>query len=195
MRTAEISRVTNETDIFARLNLDGSGKGDINSGVGFFDHMLTAFSRHGRFDLAFTCKGDTFVDDHHSIEDAGIALGQAFKAAIGDKKGIRRYGSVLLPMDEALVLCAIDISGRAHLSYDLSIPVQKVGSFDTQLVKEFFLGFVRSAEITLHIKQLAGENGHHIIEAAFKAFARSLAQAAAIDPAYADEIPSTKGAL
>ena len=195
MRTAKVSRRINETDIKLTLALEGSGKGDINSGVGFFDHMLTAFTRHGRFDLDFSCAGDTYVDDHHSVEDAGIALGQAFKAALGDKKGIRRYGSMLLPMDEALVLCAVDISGRAHLSFDLDIPSQKVGSFDTELVKEFFLGFVRSAEITLHLKQLAGENSHHIIEAAFKAFAKSLSRAVSIDEALAGEIPSTKGAL
>ena len=195
MRCAEINRKTNETDIRLRLDLDGTGKSDIDSGVGFLDHMLTLFSRHGRFDLTLKCDGDTYVDDHHSAEDIGIALGQAFSQALGEKRGIIRYGSFILPMDESLILTAVDISGRAHLNYDLHIPTQKVGTFDTELVEEFFLGFVRNADLTLHIKQLEGKNSHHIIEGAFKSFGRSMKQAVAIDAAFRDEIPSTKGVL
>ncbi|WP_130862009.1 imidazoleglycerol-phosphate dehydratase HisB [Bacilliculturomica massiliensis] len=195
MRNIEITRNTAETQIGLALNLDGSGKYQNDTGCGFLDHMLDLFSRHGRFDLAVTCKGDTEVDFHHTAEDIGIVLGDAFARALGDKKGINRYGSFLLPMDEALVLCAVDISGRACLSYEASIPSQKVGDFDTELVKEFFLAFTRSLGLTLHIRQLAGENSHHIIEAMFKGLGRAMAQAAAIDPRYADEIPSTKGVL
>lgn len=195
MRTAEINRKTNETDIKLSLNLDGSGKSEINSGVGFLDHMLTLFARHGRFDLTLTCDGDTYVDDHHTVEDIGIALGQAFKKALGDKRGIIRYGSFILPMDETLILTAVDISGRSYLTFDLDIPTQKVGTFDTELTEEFFLGFVRNANLTLHIKQLEGKNSHHIIEGTFKSFGRTMKQAVAIDEAFKDEIPSTKGVL
>ena len=195
MRTAEINRKTNETDIRLKINLDGTGKSDIKSGVGFLDHMLTLFARHGRFDLELTCDGDTYVDDHHSVEDIGIALGQAFSQALGDKRGIIRYGSFILPMDESLILTAVDISGRAHLNYDLHIPTQKVGTFDTELTEEFFFGFVRNANLTLHIKQLEGKNSHHIIEGTFKSFGRSMKQAVAVDAQFKDEIPSTKGVL
>ena len=195
MRTAEINRKTNETDIRLTLDLDGTGKSEIHSGVGFLDHMLTLFARHGRFDLTLTCDGDTYVDDHHSVEDIGIALGQAFEQALGDKRGIIRYGSFILPMDETLILTAVDISGRSYLNYDLHIPTQKVGAFDTELTEEFFLGFVRNANLTLHIKQLEGKNSHHIIEGAFKSFGRTMKQAVAIDKAFKDEIPSTKGVL
>ena len=195
MRTAEINRKTNETDIRLTLDLDGTGKSEINSGVGFLDHMLTLFARHGRFDLKLTCDGDTYVDDHHSVEDIGIALGQAFEQALGDKRGILRYGSFILPMDETLILTAVDISGRSYLNYDLAIPTQKVGAFDTELTEEFFLGFVRNANLTLHIKQLEGKNSHHIIEGTFKSFGRTMKQAVAIDSAFKDEIPSTKGVL
>lgn len=195
MRTAEIMRKTAETDISLVLNIDGSGKSEIDSGCGFLDHMLTLFARHGRFDLKLSCKGDTYVDDHHTVEDIGIALGKAFKEALGDKKGICRYASQILPMDEALILTAVDVSGRAYLACELDIPAQKVGSFDTELVEEFWLGFIRNAEWTLHIKQLAGKNSHHIIEGVFKAAARCFRQALAIDADFADEIPSTKGVL
>ncbi|MBR5380956.1 MAG: imidazoleglycerol-phosphate dehydratase HisB [Clostridia bacterium] len=195
MRQSEITRLTGETDIRLKLELDGSGKSEINTGVGFLDHMLAAFAKHARFDLAVCCKGDTQVDDHHSVEDVGIALGQAFLEALGDKKGISRFGCFLLPMDEALVMSAADISGRAHLEFDVPMPCQKVGSFDTELVKEFFLGFVRSARITLHLKLMSGENTHHIIEAAFKSAARSLKQAVSPDAAFPDDVPSTKGVL
>lgn len=195
MRTAEINRKTNETDIRLKIDLDGTGKSDIQSGVGFLDHMLTLFARHGRFDLTLNCDGDTYVDDHHSVEDIGIALGQAFNQALGDKRGIIRYGSFILPMDESLILTAVDISGRAHLNYDLHIPTQKVGTFDTELTEEFFLGFVRNANLTLHIKQLEGKNSHHIIEGTFKAFGRTMKQAVAIDDQFKNEIPSTKGVL
>ena len=195
MRTAEIVRTTNETDIRLSLNLDGSGKSEVSSGVGFLDHMLTLFAKHGRFDLQLTCNGDTYVDDHHTVEDIGIALGQAFETALGDKRGIVRYGSFTLPMDETLILSAVDISGRSHLDFGLQIPTAKVGTFDTELAEEFFLGFVRNANLTLHIKQLEGKNSHHIIEGMFKCVARTLKQAVAIDENYKDEIPSTKGVL
>ena len=195
MRSAQINRKTNETDIRLTLNLDGTGKSNIQSGVGFLDHMLTLFARHGRFDLDLVCDGDTYVDDHHSVEDIGIALGQAFEQALGDKRGITRYGSFILPMDESLILTAVDISGRAHLNYDLHIPTQKVGTFDTELTEEFFLGFVRNANMTLHLKQLEGKNSHHIIEGTFKSIARTLKQAVAIEERFKDEIPSTKGVL
>ncbi len=195
MRTATCNRKTAETDVSLSLNLDGTGKSEIKSGVGFLDHMLTLFARHARMDLALTCAGDTNVDDHHSVEDIAIALGEALKSALGDKRGIVRYGSELLPMDEALVLCAIDLSGRSCLRYSANIPSQKIGSFDAELVQEFFTALTRTAGITLHIKQLDGENSHHIVEAMFKALGRALKQAVAIDPAFADEIPSTKGVL
>ena len=195
MRTAEITRKTNETDISLKLNLDGKGISKINSGCGFLDHMLTLFARHGGFDLAVTCKGDTYVDYHHTVEDIGIVLGDAFKMALGDMRGITRYGSFLLPMDESLIQTAIDISGRSHLSYGLEIPTDKVGDFDTELTEEFFLGFIRHAQVTLHIRQLAGSNSHHIIEGTFKSVARSLKEAVSIDEANKNEIPSTKGVL
>ena len=195
MRIAEIKRTTAETDIWLKLNLDGKGVSTISTGCGFLDHMLTLFSKHGRFDLELTCKGDTYVDDHHTVEDVGIALGQAFSQALGDKKGICRYGDTALAMDESLILTAVDISGRACLGYALKIPTQKVGTFDTELTEEFFLGFVRNANLTLHIRQLAGSNSHHIIEGAFKSFGRSMKKAVAIDTAFANEIPSTKGVL
>ena len=195
MRNTQIIRKTAETDISLKLCLDGSGSSNIATGCGFLDHMLTLFARHGRFDLDISCKGDTWVDDHHTVEDIGIALGQAFSRALGDKRGICRYGDVTLPMDEALILAAVDISGRGYLGYGLQIPTQKVGSFDTELVEEFFLGFIRNAQCTLHVRQLAGSNSHHIIEGTFKAVARCLRAAVAIDPACKDEIPSTKGVL
>jgi len=195
MRTAEIKRTTKETDIFLALELDGTGAGEIDTGCGFLDHMLTLFAKHGRFDLTVRCKGDTNVDDHHTVEDIGIALGQAFRTALGEKRGIRRYGSFLLPMDEALILSAVDLSGRGHLEYALQLPTEKVGTFDTELGEEFWLGFIRNAECTLHFRQFSGTNSHHILEAAFKSAGRSLKEAVAIDPAFADEIPSTKGVL
>lgn len=195
MRQAEVSRKTGETDIRIRLDLDGTGKNVIDTGVGFLDHMLTLFARHGRFDLEVSCKGDTYVDDHHSVEDIGIALGKAFEQALGDKKGIVRYGSTILPMDESLILSVVDLSGRGLLVYDLQIPAEKVGAFDTELTEEFFRALAHNACATLHIRQLAGGNSHHIIEGAFKSVARSLRTAVAIDPACADEIPSTKGVL
>lgn len=195
MRTSDISRATAETDIRLSLDLDGCGDSDIDTGVGFLDHMLTLLAKHAKFDLYVKAKGDINVDDHHTVEDVGIVLGQAFAEAIGDKKGICRYGECILPMDEALILCALDISGREYLGYAFEIPTEKVGTFDTELAEEFWLGFVRNARVTLHFKQLAGKNSHHIIEGAFKAAARALRQAVSIDSAYADEIPSTKGLL
>ena len=195
MRTAEINRKTAETDIALSLNLDGTGKGEINTGCGFLNHMLILFAKHGRFDLSVKCVGDTDVDDHHTAEDIGICLGDAFAKALGDMRGIVRYGSMILPMDEALVLSAVDISGRGKFVPDLKIPTEKVGTFDTELVFEFFEAFTRRANITLHIRQLAGENSHHIIEGAFKSVARSLRAAVRIDPETAGEIPSTKGVL
>ena len=195
MRTARIERKTAETDIKLQINLDGRGESQINTGCGFLDHMLTLFAKHGRFDLELFCKGDTYVDDHHTVEDVGIALGQAFTQALGNKKGICRYGDTTLAMDESLILTAVDISGRACLGYDLRIPTQKVGTFDTELTEEFFLGFIRNALMTLHIRQLAGTNSHHIIEGTFKSVARSLRKAVAIDTAFADDVPSTKGVL
>lgn len=195
MRTAEIIRKTAETDISLKLNIDGKGNSTVSTGCGFLDHMLTLFAKHGRFDLEIICKGDIQVDFHHTAEDIGIVLGKAFREALGDKKGITRYGNMILPMDEALILSAVDFSGRSCLGYDLQIPTEKVGAFDTELVEEFFLGFVRNAELTLHIKQMAGTNSHHIIEGAFKSVARSIKQAVKIDPDFADEIMSTKGVL
>ncbi len=195
MRTAAITRKTAETDIALRLDLDGSGASDIRSGIGFLDHMLTLFAKHGRFDLELTCRGDIRVDGHHSAEDIGICLGQAFREALGDKKGITRYGDTTLPMDEALILTAVDISGRGCLACELAIPAQRVGDFDTELTAEFWAAFARSAAVTLHIRQLAGMNSHHIIEGVFKSAARTLRKAAALDPALGDEVPSTKGTL
>ena len=195
MRKAEISRKTAETDITLSIDLDGACRAEIDTGCGFLDHMLTLFARHGRFDLAVRCAGDTQVDYHHSVEDIGIVLGQDFAQALGDKRGITRYGSMLLPMDETLVLCAVDLSGRCMLRYHLELPAAKVGDFDTELGEEFFWAFARSAAATVHLRQLDGTNTHHILEAAFKAFGRALRQAVNIDPAAADEIPSTKGML
>jgi imidazoleglycerol-phosphate dehydratase len=195
MRTAQITRTTFETDIKLSLNLDGKGESKIDTGCGFLDHMLTLFSKHGRFDLTILCKGDTYVDYHHTAEDIGIVLGKAFNDALGDKKGIVRYGDITLPMDETLILSAVDISGRAYLGYKLDIPTERVGDFDTELVEEFWLAFTRNLNCTLHIVQLAGSNSHHIIEGAFKSVARSLKKAVAIDPDFANEIPSTKGVL
>ena len=195
MRISEIKRKTGETDIALQLNLDGKGVSDIHSGCGFLDHMLTLFSKHSGFDLTVSCKGDTEVDYHHTTEDIGIALGKAFFEALGDKKGITRYGDIILPMDETLIMSAVDISGRDYLAMDLSIPAEKVGDFDTELCEEFWLAFVRESKVTLHVKQLAGKNAHHIIEGVFKAVARSLGKAAAIDENRAEEIPSTKGVL
>lgn len=195
MRMSEIKRKTAETDISLKLDLDGSGKSEIDTGCGFMDHMLTLFARHGRFDLAVTCKGDVKVDYHHSVEDLGIVLGSAFAESLGDMRGIERYADIILPMDETLMLCAVDISGRDYLGFDVSIPAAKVGDFDTELVKEFFLGFVRKAAVTLHFKELVGENTHHIIEAMFKAFGRTMAKAVKINEEYEGEIPSTKGVL
>ena len=195
MRAAEINRKTAETDIALKLNLDGKGESQIDTGVGFLDHMLTLFAKHGRFDLTVQCTGDTYVDDHHTVEDIGIALGQAFAEALGDKKGIRRYGREVLPMDEALVLTAVDFSGRSYLAYGLKIPTPTVGTFDTELVEEFWMAFTRNAKCTLHIHQMAGTNSHHIIEGAFKSAAKTMRAAVSVDAAFADEIPSTKGVL
>lgn len=195
MRQTEIIRKTAETDITLSLCLDGEGKGEIDTGCGFLDHMLTLFSRHGSFDLNVKCTGDTQVDYHHTAEDIAICLGDAFKNTLGDMKGITRYGSFILPMDESLILTAVDISGRSYLGYDLSIPTEKVGDFDTELTREFFEAFVRHAGVTLHIKQLSGYNSHHIIEGTFKSFARTMKQAVAIDEKNKDKIPSTKGVL
>ncbi|MFR7990092.1 MAG: imidazoleglycerol-phosphate dehydratase HisB [Anaerovoracaceae bacterium] len=195
MRESKITRKTAETDIELTLGLDGTGESRIETGCSFLNHMLTLFSRHGRFDLALRCSGDVEVDYHHTAEDIGIVLGTAFSEALGDMRGINRYGDILLPMDETLMLCAVDISGRDWLGFAVEMPQAKVGDFDTELVKEFFLGFVRKAGVTLHFRQLAGENTHHIIEAMFKAFGRVMARACAIDNRYRDEIPSTKGVL
>ncbi|MBO5008020.1 MAG: imidazoleglycerol-phosphate dehydratase HisB [Clostridia bacterium] len=195
MRKSEITRNTAETQINLILETDGTGKSDIRTGCGFLDHMLTLFAKHGRFDLTVKCTGDTDVDYHHTTEDIGIVLGEAFKKALGDMKGIYRYADIILPMDESLILCAVDVSGRAYLNYDVSIPTQKIGDFDSELVKEFLLGFIRKSEITLHVKQLAGTNSHHIAEGIFKALARVMDKATAIDEKYKDEIPSTKGVL
>jgi imidazoleglycerol-phosphate dehydratase len=194
-RTAAIIRNTSETNIIVKLCLDGNGGSNIDTGVRFLDHMLTAFAKHGRFDMEIKCQGDTQVDDHHSVEDIGICMGEAFVQALGDKKGIRRFGDAVIPMDEALILTAVDISGRSCLGYALEIPTEKVGSFDTELVEEFWTAFASNAGLALHIRQLAGKNSHHIIEGAFKSAARSLRQAVSIDPAFADDIPSTKGVL
>lgn len=195
MREAEISRKTAETDVKLRLNLDGRGKSDIATGVGFLDHMLTLFAAHGMFDLAVRCDGDNRVDDHHSAEDIAIALGTAFRQALGGKEGITRYGSMILPMDEALLLAAVDLSGRSALGWDAAIPAEKVGTFDTELVREFFCAFVREAGCALHVRKLAGENSHHIIEGIFKAVSRALRQAVSRDEALGGAVPSTKGVL
>ena len=195
MRTADIQRKTAETVISLALNLDGTGKSDCATGCGFLDHMLTLFARHGRFDLTVRCQGDTWVDYHHTTEDVGICLGQAFRQALGDKKGIVRYGNMILPMDESLILSAVDISGRGCCYYEVTVPTEKVGDFDTELAPEFWIAFARDAGLTLHIRKLAGTNSHHILEGCFKSVARSLAAAVKIDAAFADEIPSTKGLL
>ncbi len=195
MRNATIDRRTAETDITLQLIVDGSGVSRIDSGCGFLDHMLTLFAKHARFDLTLTCHGDTAVDDHHTVEDIGICLGQALTEALGEKKGILRYGSQLLPMDEALILAAVDLSGRAGLYYDMEIPTEKVGTFDTELAEEFWWAFVRNANCTLHLRQMAGTNSHHIIEGQFKAVARALRAAVSIDGTFADDVPSTKGVL
>lgn len=195
MRSAEIRRATAETNIELRLNLDGTGVSRIATGVGFMDHMLTLFAKHARMDLDVVCKGDTYVDDHHSVEDIGICLGAAIAKAVGDKRGIRRYGSMLLPMDEALVLGALDLSGRSCLRYTAQIPTQKIGTFDTELVEEFLLALTRSAGMTLHMRQMDGTNSHHIVEAMFKALGRALREAVSIDESLGGEIPSTKGVL
>ena len=195
MKKAEINRKTKETDVRLTLVLDGKGNANVDTGCGFLDHMLTLFASHGRFDLTLICKGDTNVDDHHTVEDVGIALGQAFSQALGDKKGIARYGFAITPMDEALILTAVDFSGRDYLAYDADVRAKKLGTFDTELAEEFWYGFVRNAGCTLHIKKLAGKNSHHILEGSFKSAARALRQAVSEDSAYKDEIPSTKGVL
>ena len=192
MRTSTIARSTGETEIFLELNLDGTGTYDIQTGVGFFEHMLASFARHGGFDLTVKCHGDTWVDDHHAVEDVGICLGDAFAEALGDLKGVERFGDSIIPMDEALILAAVDLSGRGMLCWDVELPTEKVGSFDTELAKEFWLAFTRRANLTLHLKKLAGENSHHILEGVFKAAARSLRKAVAVT---GDKIPSTKGVL
>jgi imidazoleglycerol-phosphate dehydratase len=195
MRKAEISRDTNETKIRLRLEIDGEGRSDVDSGCGFLDHMLTLLAKHAGFDLVLRCDGDTYVDDHHTVEDIGICLGRAFSEALGDRRGIRRYGHTVLPMDEALILSAVDISGRAFLAYDVDVPTEKVGMFDTELAEEFFAAFVRNSDITLHIKELSGKNSHHIIEGCFKSVARSLRTATEIDRRFSDQVPSTKGVI
>ena len=195
MRTADIKRDTRETKIRLSLDLDGTGKADIATGVGFLDHMLELFARHGDFDLTVRCQGDTQVDDHHTVEDIGIALGKAFAQALGDLRGVYRYGNFLLPMDEALVLCAVDLSGRGYLGWQMELPTEKVGTFDTELAEEFWIAFSRNCGATLHFQQMAGRNSHHILEAAFKGMGRALRQAVAIEPGRENEIPSTKGIL
>lgn len=195
MREYQVNRKTAETDVALFLSLDGSGKSDIDTGCGFLDHMLTLFASHGKFDLSVKCRGDIEVDDHHSVEDIGICLGTAFQKALGDKKGICRYGSMILPMDEALILSAVDLSGRSHLAYELPIRAKKIGTFDTELIEEFWISFVRNCPMSLHIRMLAGKNSHHIAEGAFKSVARALRAAVSIDPGSADVIPSTKGVL
>lgn len=194
-RIAEVKRKTNETDISLSLNLDGSGKGDIETGIGFFDHMLNSFARHGFFDLTVKCKGDLYVDSHHTIEDVGIVLGKAIKEAVGDKAGIRRYAGFMMPMDESLIACAVDLSGRPYLVYDLKLDVPKVGDFDTEMVKEFFYAVSYAAEMNINLSQITGSNNHHIIEAAFKAFANALSEAVRFDPRLEGKVFSTKGSL
>lgn len=195
MRTAQIERNTNETQIRLTLNVDGRGQYQVDTGCGFLNHMLELFARHGSFDLEVTCQGDTQVDDHHTVEDIGIALGKAFAQALGDLRGVYRYGNFLLPMDEALVLCAVDLSGRGYLSWQMELPTEKVGTFDTELAEEFWIAFSRNCGATLHFQQMAGRNSHHILEAAFKGMGRALRQAVAIEPGRENEIPSTKGIL
>lgn len=195
MRSAVLERKTSETQIRLSLDIDGSGTSEISSGIGFLDHMLTLFAKHSGFNLEVSCTGDTYVDDHHSCEDIGIVLGSALREALGDKRGISRYGDIILPMDEALILCACDVSGRSCLVFDADFPTEKIGSFDTELVQEFFEAFTRSSGITLHIRKLSGANSHHIAEGIFKAFARCLAKACGIDEKRKDEIPSTKGVI
>lgn len=195
MRSAVLERKTSETQIKLSLDIDGSGTSEISSGIGFLDHMLTLFAKHSGFNLEVSCTGDTYVDDHHSCEDIGIVLGSALREALGDKRGISRYGDIILPMDEALILCACDVSGRSCLVFDADFPIEKIGSFDTELVQEFFEAFTRSSGITLHIRKLSGANSHHIAEGIFKAFARCLAKACGIDEKRKDEIPSTKGVI
>ena len=195
MRTSTITRNTEETKITLSLNLDGKGDSKIDTGCGFFDHMLTLFIKHSKIDLDVTCKGDVNVDYHHTVEDIGIVLGKALLEALGDKKGINRYADTILPMDESLILTAIDISGRSYLGFDVTFPSEKIGDFDTELVEEFFMALTRCAEITLHIKKMAGENSHHIAEGIFKSFARSLREAVALDENFKDQLPSTKGVL
>ena len=195
MRSAVLERKTSETQIKLSLDIDGSGTSEISSGIGFLDHMLTLFAKHSGFNLEVSCTGDTYVDDHHSCEDIGIVLGSALREALGDKRGISRYGDIILPMDEALILCACDVSGRSCLVFDADFPIEKIGSFDTELVQEFFEAFTRSSGITLHIRKLSGTNSHHIAEGIFKAFARCLAKACGIDEKRKDEIPSTKGVI
>ena len=195
MREFEIKRTTKETDISLALSIDGTGKANLDTGCGFLDHMLTLFASHGGFDLTVSCKGDVEVDDHHTVEDIGICLGIALSKALGEKRGISRYGSMILPMDEALILAAVDLSGRSHLSFDLPIRAKKIGTFDTELIEEFFAAFVRNCPMALHIKMISGKNSHHIAEGAFKAVARALRAAVTVDPALAGQIPSTKGVL
>jgi imidazoleglycerol-phosphate dehydratase len=195
MRTSTIKRNTEETKIELSLNLDGKGESKIDTGCGFFDHMLTLFSKHSKIDLEVKCKGDVNVDYHHTVEDIGIVLGKAILEALGDKKGINRYADTILPMDESLILTAIDVSGRSYLGFDVVFPTEKIGDFDTELVEEFFMALTRCAEITLHIKKMAGENSHHIAEGIFKSFARSLRVAVALDENFKDQLPSTKGVL
>ncbi len=195
MRTSTITRNTEETKISLTLNLDGKGESKIDTKCGFFDHMLTLFSKHSKIDLEVTCNGDVNVDYHHTVEDVGIVLGKAVLEALGDKKGINRYADTILPMDEALILTALDVSGRSFLNFDIDFPSEKIGDFDTELVEEFFMALTRSAEITLHIKKLAGENSHHVAEGAFKSFARTLRAAVALDENFKDQLPSTKGVL
>lgn len=195
MREYQINRKTKETDISLSLCIDGTGKTEIDTGCGFLDHMLTLFASHGKFDLTVVCKGDTNVDDHHSVEDIGICLGKAFEKALGDKRGIIRYGSMILPMDEALILSAVDLSGRSCLCYDMPIRAKKIGTFDTELLEEFWVSFVRNCPMSLHIRMLAGKNSHHVAEGSFKSVARALRQACSIDPDNANDIPSTKGVL
>lgn len=195
MRQSEINRKTAETDIRLTLELDGTGQSEIRTGIGFLDHMLTLWAGHGRFDLTVSCQGDTYVDGHHTAEDVGICLGTAFSEALGDKRGVVRYGDCALPMDETLILCAVDLSGRAYLGFDVTVPAQRIGDFDSELLEEFLLAFTRQAAVTLHVRKLAGSNSHHIVEGVFKAFARALRAAVNVDPAFAQEIPSTKGVL
>jgi len=194
MRTAEIKRKTNETDIFVSINIDGAGKSEIDTGVGFFDHMLTLFAKHSLMDIKITCKGDTYIDCHHTVEDVGIALGQTVKEALGEKKGISRYGTCFLPMDEALAMVCLDISGRSYLVFDGEFPTPKLGDFDTEMVEDFFQAFSSACGVTLHVKVMYGRNTHHIIEAIFKAFAKAIDTATIVDPRVSG-IPSTKGVL